>query len=418
MQNKILQLFSILIVINFFQTACFAQKEYYSFEIEGEISAKDTHSLILRFKSSMGMNISDTCIVEGGKFNFKGDIKEPTLAVITGNVKTNKFEDPNTCRFFIEPGKIAISLTEDAFSNAKISGSATQDELNLLKSQYKEQKDDLEILLERRAYYTKKINTIALKDSITFFGKKRDSIQRLVVLTIKEKDNKILNFIANHPKSYASPYLFYPYIGQSSIPTTLILSTFNSFSKKVKESPLGIDNFKGINDRLTRESIATSKVNIKNEPIILSDDKNQLRDISTMLGKKFTLIDFWASWCLPCIKSNPHVKKIANLYAKEGLKVIAISTDRNRKDWLPAIYEHGYDQFINLIDLPNRLLTLEDLQNMEKIPLLKRWNVVTIPTLMLFDNKGAFIAKFDRINLQNQIVGLEEKLKELYNDEK
>ena len=52
---------------------------------------------------------------------------------------------------------------------------------------------------------------------------------------------------------------------------------------------------------------------------------------------KYTLIDFWASWCGPCRAEMPTVVKAYNLYHKKGFEVVGVSFDNNKAAWVKAI---------------------------------------------------------------------------------
>jgi peroxiredoxin len=54
-------------------------------------------------------------------------------------------------------------------------------------------------------------------------------------------------------------------------------------------------------------------------------------------AKKLVLVDFWASWCAPCIKEFPSLKALHEKYAKQGLEIIGISADKDAKQWLGAL---------------------------------------------------------------------------------
>ncbi|MYF79388.1 MAG: TlpA family protein disulfide reductase, partial [Chloroflexi bacterium] len=48
-------------------------------------------------------------------------------------------------------------------------------------------------------------------------------------------------------------------------------------------------------------------------------------------GEKAVLIDFWATWCPPCVDEIPTIKRIADTYRDQGLEVVGVSLDRDEK---------------------------------------------------------------------------------------
>lgn len=54
---------------------------------------------------------------------------------------------------------------------------------------------------------------------------------------------------------------------------------------------------------------------------------------------KTVLIDFWASWCIPCIKSMPHLKELQNKYRDKGFEIIGISIDEKEEAWKKKVAE-------------------------------------------------------------------------------
>ena len=56
----------------------------------------------------------------------------------------------------------------------------------------------------------------------------------------------------------------------------------------------------------------------------LNGDTYKLEDD---LGKSVIVLDFWATWCKPCLRELPHINKIYEEYKDKGLKVYAVSID-------------------------------------------------------------------------------------------
>ena len=47
---------------------------------------------------------------------------------------------------------------------------------------------------------------------------------------------------------------------------------------------------------------------------------------------KVVYLDFWASWCIPCQKSFPVMRKLQRKYKKQGLRVVTINLDKDKKE--------------------------------------------------------------------------------------
>lgn len=136
-------------------------------------------------------------------------------------------------------------------------------------------------------------------------------------------------------------------------------------------------------------------VGAKVEDFTLPDVKKKPKTLYKNLGK-YTIIDFWASWCAPCRHENPSTVALYSKYKKKGLKVIGISLDTDEQKWISAI-EKDHLTWLQLSNL-----------NGWKEPLLQSFKVKSIPKLIILDKNGTIIAK----DLRGE--KLAEKINELF----
>lgn len=97
-----------------------------------------------------------------------------------------------------------------------------------------------------------------------------------------------------------------------------------------------------------------------------------------LAGKKYLLLDFWASWCKPCRKEIPNILKLYKKYHTEGFEVVSISADTSEAAWKKALDEEKLPWY-NDRDGQQGICTL--------------YKVQYYPTIYLIDADGKVVAK-------------------------
>ena len=119
------------------------------------------------------------------------------------------------------------------------------------------------------------------------------------------------------------------------------------------------------------------------------------KSLHTLKGK-VVLIDFWASWCGPCRKANPHVVQTYGKYKDKGFTVFSVSLDSNRDQWIAAIKKD------NLLWKNH----ISDLKGWSAEP-AKLYGVRGIPATFLLDKTGKIVGvNMTGMELENAIEKL------------
>ncbi|HEX2845585.1 MAG TPA: TlpA disulfide reductase family protein [Chitinophagaceae bacterium] len=101
--------------------------------------------------------------------------------------------------------------------------------------------------------------------------------------------------------------------------------------------------------------------------------------LSSLKGKVI-LLDFWASWCMPCRSANKKLVKLYDKYKSKGFEIYSVSLDDEKKDWEKAIRQDKISWL--QVNEP----TVWGAES------ARRWNISALPTTFLINKKGDVVA--------------------------
>ena len=126
----------------------------------------------------------------------------------------------------------------------------------------------------------------------------------------------------------------------------------------------------------------------------LAGEEVRLRDV--LRENKYTLVEFWASWCGPCIAEIPHLQEAYERFRSNGFEILAVNLDDDPENWRVAS-EEDYD--INW-------LNVSDNQAFGS-PVAKLYRVKAIPANFLVSTDGKTVARRLRgTNVSDTLEGL------------
>ncbi len=143
---------------------------------------------------------------------------------------------------------------------------------------------------------------------------------------------------------------------------------------------------------LARSQLSTLK--LVGQPLELSGptlDGKQF-NIEQWRGK-LVLVDFWATWCAPCIMEMPHLIEVYKRYHDKGLEIVGVSLDHSREQ---------LEQFVKQRQIRWQQVFYEpDAEDPEwQNPLAAKYNITSIPMTLLVDREG----KVARVGLRGEHI--------------
>ena len=254
--------------------------------------------------------ILDSAVVTAGAFTFEGRQDEVVNRYITYTPAEGRGPRVD---FFLENGNITVVMGE----NASVTGTPNND----IYQAYKTEAAGLN--KEMRALYEQTKAEGVTEEQKAEIEKQYEELDaKLTNLTFQTIDANITNPVGIH---------LWP--GNSY---SMELEQLQALAAKV---PAEYQSNERIAKLLSRiEVLAKTAVGQKFTDFTLPDTEGNPMTLSNIIAKnKYTLIDFWASWCGPCRREMPNVVAAYKEYNKKGFGIVGVSLDSDAEAWKKAI---------------------------------------------------------------------------------
>jgi peroxiredoxin len=373
-------------------------KTFKKYTLQGEINGQDSGIIVLIYRPDETI-VYDTAKIENSKFVFTGKIHEPTRAELNGGT------DVKRVFVFLEPGKMKISLSGNNYKEHKIIGSKTQNDYDLLQKLEAPFHERISLLRGQYNNINDSIENSKNDSTKSFFENKAAEINKLLSQTKKEIDSIEIGFVLENPKAFLSVVNLYRLAGDK-----ISLDSAKSFLN-------GLDNTlkKSIYGKTIAEDIRKKENNIigAQAPDFKATDLNQQTvTLSQFKGKSVVLLDFWASWCVPCRQSIPHLKKVYNKYHSKGFEVIAVSLDMNREKWIEAVQQDSTGMWYHI---PIAEKYADGPKYFTENDIYQNYFVEAIPIQILIDKDGKIIGRLIGESKENE-ESLDKMLIEIFDN--
>ena len=334
--------------------SCGSKNQYV---IEGSVGGANETVYLL----DQQRNILDSATVTRGVFRLRGTVEQPRIVMLCDN---RNGEGTFSTLLFLEPGTITVSDNAEMPFRKVVSGTPANDAdraygeaENKLVQEYRDSATTEERRKAIEAEYDTLTRRAVEQNRNNLFGATLLADQLAMELSGKE----LLDEIARFPDG----------MQQHEVLTEL---------KTVAESKLKTDVGRSFLDVV--------------QPDADGNDVS-LKSVVENPANKYVLLDFWASWCGPCMAEVPHLKKTYGEFHKKGFEIFGVSFDRNREKWLDAVKENDM-----------KWIHVSEVKGFDN-PAAKEYAIQGIPSNVLIDSEGRIVAK----NLRGE--ALYEKIAEL-----
>lgn len=246
-------------------------------------------------------DVIDSVKIDNGCFTFKCPAETSEKVVLRGPMTGGRID--NFCKtVFIEPGVVTVDL-ETGYSKGTPSNEAYA------------------LFMEQQREGWERMQTA-------------QTIEQLAEIMSAREADALVMLEQNGDNLFGASMLE---IVDNRMSASEMIEAIGAFPEPVRRSRLVTGMLKKAEAQLATE------VGRPYIDIVLPDTEGNELALSSVVGNpdnKYVLLDFWATWCGPCMGEVPHLKEAYAKYHDKGFEIYGVSCDRSEDEWLNGIREH------------------------------------------------------------------------------
>ena len=318
--------------------------------------ASDGDTVYLQERAENGFAALDSTVVKGGTFEFKG--VHDSVAVLR-YVTYMKGNNHMAAMLFVEPGTVTVNMSA---KESRVSGTPNNDVVQGFMDEYERIDSELESIY-------KKVDS----DS-TLTSAQKDSLMKVLDEKQAAGEKSIFRLISDNVGNAAGVQL----LGMFGL--SLDAADVQPLLAEVPDSLAANPSFVRLKE-IVESVVKTSEGKKYIDFALNTPDGKEVKLSDYVTKNKYTLVDFWASWCGPCRREMPNVVAAYAKYKAKGFGVVGVSLDSNLESWKKGI-----------ADLKITWPQMSDLKGWQNAA-AGLYGVRSIPATVLIAQDGTIVAR-------------------------
>ncbi|WP_461532454.1 redoxin domain-containing protein [Sinomicrobium sp.] len=385
-----------------------------SFRLTGSIKGVETGIVKISAIDAESRNATtlDSVAFQNGTFTLSGPLDAPrelNLSIEKDGVNYNAgiMSDKSEMQLQLDTANYDRKMGNYVMLTPELTGSAFNEEYQVYQAQIKPIREKLNKIMDSYNELNKLYSAARREKDEEGAAKYLEQIEGVKeqMEPFQEQISSVTDeYIAGHSDSHVSAYLMVYNMKVASYKLEQSEEIYGAMSPEIQNSDYG-KSIKSQIDKLKKaspgaEAALFEATDINGETLKLADYRGQ-----------YVLLDFWASWCVPCRKGNPHLLDLYAKYRDKGFEIIGISDDDSNPDaWRKAVEDDGIGVWKHVlrgmkVDRSNGgFKVLDD-------GISKGYDIHFLPTKILVDPEGVIIGRYG-----SEEGELDAKLKEVFGE--